>query len=179
MSVTALPIVVTFTAAPATAVPAVFVVMFAGADARFVAVKLNVPVPPTVVVLTFTVDRVLVRLHVIAAPPLTLVAGIVTTLPANEPKLPSLPVTAAFASVQLAPVSTYPAAGVSVSVTALPIVVTFTAAPATAVPAVFVVMLAGADARFVAVKLNVPVPPTVVLLTFTVGYLGKAYANTF
>ena len=87
----------------------------------------NVKGPPAAPVVIFCkaivaevgVLTVLVNVQVICAAAKTLAAGTVKTLPARVPKLAGLPVTAAFASVQLAADAVKFAAGVSVTVTAV------------------------------------------------------------
>jgi len=84
------------------------VVMAAGADARFVTVKLNGPPgAPVVVFCTATVAgfAVLVNEQLICAAGNILAAGMVSTLPLRLPKLAGLPVAPAFASVQVAEVA--------------------------------------------------------------------------
>ena len=61
----------------------------------------------------------LVRVQVICAAARILAAGMVSTLPASEPKLAGLPVTAALASVHVTADAMKLAAGVSVIVTAV------------------------------------------------------------
>ena len=100
-----------------------------------------------------------VKTQVKSAPAFTLSAGIVSTLPDNVAKaLPVLPVMALLASVQVAVLIKKPAAGVSVKVTAVPIVLTLIAVGVVgvAVLATVVVMLLGVLARFVWSKLNGP-----------------------
>ena len=100
-------------------------VMAAGFDARFVAVNVNgPPAAPNVTFWSATVATVavltaLVMVQRICAAARTLVAGMVNTLPAREPKLTGFPVMAEFASVQVAAVALKLAAGVSVMVTAV------------------------------------------------------------
>jgi hypothetical protein len=89
-------------------VPAVVVVMAAGAADKFATEKLNGP-PATFVVVfrTETVAgfAVLVMVQVIWAAGKTLAAGTVSTAPARPPKLAGLPVKPEFASVHVADVA--------------------------------------------------------------------------
>ena len=104
---TAVPTVVTLIAVgdAGVGVPAVTVVIAAGALARLVWAKLNgPPKPPIVIFCTLTRGRVLVKTQVKSDPATTLPAGIVSTLPEKEPITPTFPVTALLASVQLAAV---------------------------------------------------------------------------
>lgn len=117
---------------------------------------------------------VFVNIQVKAAPAFMAVAGTVRMVPARVPMAPVLPVIALFASVQLADVSAYVAARLSVSVTLVPIVATGIAAGATgaAVPATVVEMAVGVLVRLVWVnEKGPPKAPTVTLLTATVGIL--------
>jgi hypothetical protein len=87
------------------AVPTAAVVMFVGADARFVAANVNgPPKKPSVVFFKAKVVGLaaLVKVQAICAAGKTLAAGIVSNWPTSPPKLAGLPVTAEFASVQLA-----------------------------------------------------------------------------
>ena len=101
------------------------VVIGAGVERKLVDEKVNgPPAAPEVVFCTATVAEVavitaLVNTQLICAPAKTFAAGIVSTLPAKAPKVPTLPVTAELASVQLAADALKLAAGVSVTVTAV------------------------------------------------------------
>ena len=161
--------------------PAVAVVIAAGAEARFVEVNVNgPPADPRVVFCTATVAAVavltvLVMVQVIFAAASTLAAGIVNTLPTSVPKLAGFPVMAALASVQVAAVAVKFVAGVSVMVTAVLNAVTLIAVGAAGVAVLgdVVVIAAGAEARFVAA--NVKGPPMALAVIFckaTVAVLG-------
>lgn len=157
--------------------PALDVVMGAGAKVRLVATNVNgPPAAPMVIFLTATVAAVavftvLVRVQRICAAATTFAAGMVTTLPAKVPKLAGFPVTAEFASVQLTDVAVNFVPGFSVIVTAVFNVVTLIAVGDAGV-AVFtaeVVIDAGAEARFVAVYVKAPpIAPTVTFCRATV-----------
>ena len=150
------------------------VVMLAGVAARLVAAKLKGP-PGTTVVIFWTATcgmaalAVLVKVQVICALARTLVAGMVSTVPANVPKLPAgLPEAAALPSRQLAEVMVKLEATVSVMVTAVALVVARmgVVGAGAGVPAVMVVMAAGVDARFVEVNVNgPPAEPSVIFWT--------------
>lgn len=105
--------------------PTVAVVMAAGTAFKLVAVKVKgPPAAPRVIFCTATVAavavlNVLVKVQVICAAANTLAAGMVSTLPAKLPKLAAFPVTAEFASVQVALDAVKLVAGVSVTVTAV------------------------------------------------------------
>lgn len=109
------------------AVPVVAVVMFGGKPARFVAVKLNGP--PAIPVVTFWIATtgmagltVFVMVQLICALARIFVAGMVSTVPANVPKLPAgFPDATALASVQLAAVSVKFVTAGSLIVTAVPV----------------------------------------------------------
>lgn len=107
-----------------------------------------------------------------SAPETTLAGGIVKTLPVSVPMLPELPVIALLASVQLADPMAKVAGDVSVSVTAVPTVVTLIAVgeAGVAIPTATVVMPAGELARLVCAKVKAPpTPPVVIFCTLTVG----------
>ena len=85
--------------------PAVEVVMAAGADARLATEKLNAPPGAPVVIFcmaTVAVLAVLVMMQLICAAGSTFTGGTVNTLPAKPPKLAGLPVKLALASEQVA-----------------------------------------------------------------------------
>ena len=181
--VTAVPLVVARigVVTAGAAVPALEVVMLAGAEARFVAVKVKgPPADPRVIFCTATVAAVavltvLVMVHVIFAAAFTLAAGTVSTLPASAPKLAGFPVIAELASTQVADVAVKFAAGVSVIVTAVLKAVTLMAvgAAGVAVLVLVVVIAAGAEARFVAAKVNgPPMAPAVIFCRATVAVFG-------
>ncbi len=89
-------------------VPAVEVVIAAGAAAKLATEKLNAPPgAPVVIFCTATVAglAVLVMMQFICAAGSTFTAGTVNTLPANEPKLAGFVVKLALASVQVADVA--------------------------------------------------------------------------
>ena len=119
---------------------------------------------------------VFVIVQVICALARILVAGIVSTVPTNVPKLPAgLPEAAAFASVQLAAVSVKLATAGSFIVTAVPAALAKIGAGTAgyAVAVLAVVMAAGFDARFVAVNVNgPPAAPNVIFWTATVATLA-------
>ena len=107
--------------------PAVVVEIFAGAPARFVAVKLKGP-PGKSVVIFWMATRgmagltIFVKVQVICALARILVAGIVRTVPERVPNVPpGLPDAAALPSTQLAEVIEKFVATVSVMVTAVPL----------------------------------------------------------
>lgn len=109
------------------AVAAAVVVMFDGAPARFVAVKLKGP-PGNPVVIFWIATRgmagltILVKRQVICALARTLVAGMVRTLPASVPNVPTgFPDATAFESVQVADEMVKLVAKVSVMTTAVPL----------------------------------------------------------
>jgi hypothetical protein len=98
-------------------------------------------------------------------------AGIVMTLPVNEPKLAGFPVIAAFASVQLTDDAEKFVTADSVIVTAVLRAVTVFAVGTAGVAVLFavVVMEGGADTRLVEVKVNgPPIAPDVILRSATV-----------
>ena len=112
----------------------------------------------------------LVNTQVICAAGKIFAAFTVMEVPATVPKLPTLPVTAELASVQLAVVKVKVEVTVSVICTALLRAVTLlaTGAAGAAVPTVVVVMDAGVVARLVTAKLNgPPSPPVVIFCTAT------------
>jgi hypothetical protein len=89
-------------------VPAVVVLIAAGAEARLTTVKLNGPPGEPVVVFrmaTVAGIAVLVMVQVICAAGSTLAAGTVMTVPVSAPKLAGLPVTTALASLHVADVA--------------------------------------------------------------------------
>jgi hypothetical protein len=156
-------------------------VMEAGFDARFVAVNVNgPPAAPKVIFCTATVATeavftALVIVQVILAAAKTLAAGMVSTLPARDPKLAGFPVMAEFASVHVAAVAVKLEAGVSVIVTAVLNVVTLIAVGVVGVatPAPVVVIAAGFEAKFVATNVNgPPIAPVVIFCKVTVAGLG-------
>lgn len=107
-----------------------------------------------------------------SAPALMLLAGMVNIVPASEPKLAGLRVTAALRSEQVAPVMKNPPTAGSLIMTAVPTVVTLigVGAAGVGVAAAAVVMLAGVATRFVCVKENgPPKPPMVVFCKATRG----------
>ena len=109
--------------------PAVIVVIFGGAPAKFVAEKLNGPPATTVVIFCIATNgmaglTMLVKVQDICALARILVAGIVSTVPASVPNVPAgLPDAAALPSEQLAELIEKLVATVSVIVTAVPVVV--------------------------------------------------------
>ncbi len=90
------------------AAPIAVVVILAGALAKFVAVNVNGP-PNDAWVIFWSAKVVglglLVKVQVIWAAGKTFAAGMASNCPVRVPKLAGLPVTAAFASVQLAPLN--------------------------------------------------------------------------
>jgi hypothetical protein len=101
-------------------VPATVVEMAAGAAVRLDTENTNAPPgAPVVVLRTRTVAEiaVLVRMQLIRAAGNTLAAGTVSTEPARLPKLAGLPVKAALASEQVAPVAVKLALAASVTCT--------------------------------------------------------------
>lgn len=95
-----------------------------GGEVRFVDVNVNgPPEAPVVVFCTETVGvaalRPLVMTQVICAAAKTFAAGMVTTLPANDPNVGGLPVIGALASEQLTAEIAKLAVGVSVIVTSV------------------------------------------------------------
>ena len=147
------------------------VVMFGGFDARLVEVNENgPPIAPRVcfcndTVATLAVATAFVRVQFILAAASTFAAGMVSTLPESDPKLAGFPVTAEFESVQVADVAVKLAAGVSVIVTAVlkDVMLIAVGTAGVAVAAAVVVMAAGLDAKFVAVKVNGPPTANVVI----------------
>lgn len=158
--------------------PTVAVVIAAGVVARLVTAKVNgPPMPPVVIFCTATVAgfAALVKMQLTWDPGTTLVAGIVSTLPLNVPKLPGLPVFAALLSLQVAVVGVKLPLAVSVIRTAVFEVVTVMAvgAAGVAVATAAVVMAGGTADRLVAVKLNVPAAkPVVIFWMATVGIIA-------
>jgi len=117
----------------------------------------------------------LVKVQVICAAGNTLAAGTVMAEPATVPKLPTFPVTAELASVQVALVNVKVELTVSVICTAVLRAVTVLATGATgaAVPTVAVVIAAGVVPRFVTAKVKgPPMPPVVIFFTATVAGLA-------
>ena len=109
------------------AVLAAVVVIFAGAEARLVAVNVNGPPnEPEVIFWRVNVGGfgALVKLQRILANGFKLAAGIVITFPASDPTVVGLPLVAALVSVQTAPVKLKLLLLASVSVTGLPMLVT-------------------------------------------------------
>ena len=100
-------------------------VIAAGVDFKLVDVKVKgPPAAPSVIFCTATVAavavlNVLVKVQLICAAAKILAAGMVSTLPAKVPNVPTLPVTAELASVQVAVEAVKLVAGVSVTVTAV------------------------------------------------------------
>lgn len=144
--------------------PAAIVEMLAGVPARLTLEKLNGP-PGNSVVIFCTATwgmaglTILVNVQVIWALARMLVAGIVSTVPASVPKVPAgLPDAAALPSEQLADDILKLVATVSVMVTAVPLVVAKIGVVTVGygVPALAVVMAAGAEARLVEVNVNGP-----------------------
>jgi hypothetical protein len=113
----------------------------------------------------------LVNVHLICAAGRILAAGMAINKPVSVPKLPGLPVTAEFASLQLAPAIVKNALLLSETCTMEFKVLTAMAegAAGAAEPIVDVVMAAGVAARFDTAKLNgPPSPPVVIFCTATV-----------
>ena len=157
------------------------VVIAAGFDPRLVAVNANgPPAAPKVIFCTATVATVavftaLLIVQVIFAAAKTLAAGMVSTLPATEPKLAGFPVTAEFASVQVPAVAVKLVAGVSVIATAVLNAVTLIAVgdAGVAIPAPVVVIAVGFEAKFVAANENgPPIAAVVIFCKATVAVLG-------
>ena len=137
--------------------------------------KAGLTVPPAVVTVTASLTLAfvhvflkvncavlrLVKVQVISAPARILVAGIVNTLPANEPKLAGFPVEPLLASVQVALLNAKPDAGVSVIVTSVLIVVAGNAVgeAGVAVLGAVVLILAIFPVKLVSAKVNVPPAP--------------------
>ena len=171
MSVTAVLAVVAAIAIGATgaAVPTAAVVIPAGAEERFVAVKVNGP--PNEPVVIFWIATVgsfaaLVKVQVNLAKVFRFATGIVSTLPAREPKaVAGLPEVAELVSRHDADESVKLVLAASVSVTFVTVLVTTIGAGAAgvAVPGVTVVILLGVPVRLVAVKVNGPVAAPVVI----------------
>lgn len=117
----------------------------------------------------------MVIVQLIFAAARTLIAGMVNTLPAREPKLAGFPVTAELASLQVAAVALKLVAGVSVIVTAVLNAVTLIAVGdgGVAVLADVVVMAVGFEAKLVAAKVNgPPMAAVVIFCNETVAGLG-------
>ena len=151
------------------AVATAIVVMFAGFEARFMAVNVNGP--PKEPVVTFCNVSVaglgtLVKVQTILAKDFKLVAGTVMTLPATVPKVPDgLPELLKLVSVQV-PVDRLKlvlAASVNVTGLALLVTVLFTGVTGAAVPADVVVIFGGVPVKLVAVKVNGPPTKPVVI----------------
>jgi hypothetical protein len=150
------------------------VVMLGGADARFVAVNANGP--PTAPRVIFFKAKVvglaaLVKTQVICAAGTTFAAGMVSNWPTKLPKVPVFPVTAEFASVQLALVRLNRAFAFSDICTTLFSVETLIAegAAGVGVDAAVVVMAAGTEARLATENVKGPPgPPVVDFCSFTV-----------
>ena len=160
------------------AVAAAAVVMFAGFDAKFVAVKVNGPPnDPIVIFCKASVAGLgaLVKVQTIFEKSFKLTAGIVMTLPAKVPKLAGLPVVPELVSVQvpLDKLKLVLAASVKVTGLALLVTVLLIGATGAAVPAVTVVIFGGTPVKFVAVKLNGPPGNAVVIFWMaTTGIAG-------
>ena len=107
----------------------------------------------------------LVNLHVICAAGKMLAAGMAINWPVSVPKLAGLPVTAELASEQLAPEIVKNVFAPSEICTVELSVLTLIAVGAVGagVPAVMVVIAAGAEARFATAKLNAPPGAPVVI----------------
>ena len=117
----------------------------------------------------------LVNLQMICAAGNTLAAGMAINWPVRLPKVPTLPVTTELASVQLAPVIVKNELAPSEICTTEFNVLTLLATGATGagVPAVVVVIAAGAEARFETAKLKAPPgAPVVIFCTATVASLA-------
>ena len=107
--------------------PTATVVMLAGFEARFVAVKVNgPPKEPAVIFCSANVGGLgaLVNVQTIFAKSFRLTAGTVMTLPANVPKLAGLPVVPELVSVQVPVDRLKLVLAVSVRVTGLALLVT-------------------------------------------------------
>lgn len=144
------------------------VVMLPGVEAKFVTVNVNgPPKEPAVVFCNANVGGfgALLNVQTIFANGFRLTTGTVMTLPASVPKLAGLPVVPELVSVQLPLDNVKLLLAASVRVTGLAMLVTEIelGAAGAAVPAVMVVMLAGAPAKLVAEKLNGPPATTVVI----------------
>lgn len=114
-------------------------------------------------------------MHTIWAAGKTFAAGMASNCPVNVPKVPLLPVTAEFESVQLAPaIVKYEFAFSEICVVVLSAVTAKAVGDAGAgVPAVVVVIAAGAAPRFATEKLKGPPgAPVVVLRTATVAAIA-------
>ena len=149
-------------------VAAATVVMFAGFDAKFVAVNVNgPPKEPVVIFCKASVAGLgaFVKVHTIFEKSFKLRAGTLMVLPAKVPKLAGLPVVPEFVSVQAPLDSVKLALAASVKVTGLALLVTvlFIGATGAAVPAAVVVMFGGRPVKFVAVKLKGPPAKPVVI----------------
>ena len=118
--------------------------------------------------------------QVTSAPATTFAAAKVTTVPEKEPKVPVFPVVALLASVQLVAVMAYPAGGVSVTVTLVPIAVMLVgegeAGPGVA--SAEVVTDGGFEAKLIWTKLNGPPnPPKVIFCNLKVGIFVSTMAH--
>lgn len=158
-----------------TAVPAVTVAIVCDAT-PFVPLKVNAPTPPLLTLLKVTTGSfALVKLHVKAAAILTALPGMVSVDPVNAPMGPvPLPVIAVAESKQLALVTAYPVAGVSVMVMGKPMPDTGAAiaagAAGVAAPATVVLIAGGVPDKLAALnEKGPPKPPIVVFCTLTVG----------
>lgn len=150
------------------AVAAAVVVMLAGLDARFVAVKVNGPPnEPDVIFCSVSVAGfgALVNVQMIFAKSFKLVAGTVMVLPDNVPKLAGLPDVPELVSVQVPLLRLKLVLADSVKVTGVVLTETMLliGTVGAAVPAAVVVTFGGAPVRFVAVKLNGPPARPVVI----------------
>ncbi len=141
----------------------------AGAEERFVAVKVNGPPnEPVVIFWIATVGRfaALVKVQSSLANGFRLATGIVNTLPDRVPNAPAgLPEVPELVSRQEALESVKLLFAASVTVTCVTVLVTVTGAGATgaAVPAVTVVILLIVPVRLVAVKVKGPLAAPVVI----------------
>ena len=137
-------------------------------DAKLVAVNINGPPKEPVVIfckVRVGVLGVFVKVQTIFANTFRLTTGIVMVLPASVPKLAGLPDVPALVSVHVPLTKLKLAFPPSVRVTGLTMLVTemLVGATGAATPAEVVVMLAGAPARFVAVKVKGPLAMPVVI----------------
>ncbi len=154
-------------------VPAAVVVIAPGAAARLVWLKLKgPPKPPVVTFCTFTVVRLLVKVHEMLAPAVMAAALRVTVrvarlgvaVPAPRPE-------------QVMSVSANPAGGaLSVSVVEVASALSGLVVPATLTPAVTVVTVS-LPKPLVPVKSKVPVPPCETLLMVTRGAGAKVRSS--
>ena len=181
MTATTVLAVVTEMAVGATgaAVPADAVVILAGTADRLVAVNVNGPPKELVVIFCMaTVGRfaALVKVQVNLAKAFRFATGMVSTLPAREPKaVAGLPEVPELVSRHEAVESVKLLLAPSVIVTCVTVLVTVIGAGATgaAVPAVTVVMLLIVPVRLVAVKVKGPLAaPVVIFWMATVGMAG-------